>query len=185
MVAGHVRARKAWGKLPEEDRIAFQTTAGEVPGAGQIGDLRTTLDIGDARQSAKALSLMNRTTAGRAAQSVAKLEALAHFDRWKAGVIRRAVAAEHIHKLNREVNGFASGIHKLWRTEEQMFKELKGKSLDQQIQWINKHPKAQEHLAQYVDDVMGNWTALTRYEQNMAPFPVSYTHLTLPTNREV
>ena len=172
-----VRGLRAFRKLTPEEQWGFQAMAGESPGAGQLGLMRTTLDPGDYRNAANALSVMNRTPLGRAVKSTAKLEALGHVDRWKSSVIRRGVAGAHVLRLNREVNGFLGGVRNLWKAEDKLFRQLKGKTPEQQMAWVQKNPKAATEIAQYVDDVMGNWTALTRYEQNVAPLVIFYPFL--------
>lgn len=166
---------RAVAKLSPEEQWGFAAMAGETPGVRlDIGDMRTRLESGDVDNAANALSAMNRTPAFRALKKAGKLETLGDIDRWKGGLIRRGVAAAHI---DREINGFFAGIKNLARAEDNIFKQLRGKSLEEQLAYFAKNPRAAREVSSYLEDVMGNWNALTRYERLPAAVTAFYPFL--------
>lgn len=172
LAKGIREARRLEREGTDEEVAGFAAMAGETPGVAiSTGDLRTRLTDGDTADAAGALSLMNRTPAGRAAKSIAKLQPLGDVDRWKGGLIRRGVAAA---RINREINSYRASIGKLWRAEDHLFSKLKELPLQEQLTYFARNPKAARRIQGYVDDVMGNWTALTRYERLPAGLAIFY-----------
>jgi hypothetical protein len=166
------RAIAAERRLSPEERAGWAAIAGETPGvAVSPRDLQLSLRPETNAQMVNAFKAMERSVPGRLVKRTATLDWLGIIDRWKGAGIRRAVMGAH---LQREFSGFAAGVKGLWGEQERLAKQLAGKPLEEQMRYVVSHPKAAERMQSYLDDVMGNWTALTRYERVAAPLAIFY-----------
>jgi hypothetical protein len=168
------KAIKAYRALPDEKRWAFDSWAGvtardlEAP-----GHLAFDSVTGDPSSAGSAWSVMNRTFLGRAIKSIPKT--LQRIDQWKGGGIRVLTAAAKIDgDLAKRGGAFLRGIRGLSDEMQAATKQMKGKSLDEQIAWIGDHPEFERHYADYLDDVMGNWSALTKNERLASQIAIFY-----------
>jgi hypothetical protein len=168
------KAIAAYKALPEEKRWAFDSwagiTRGEPMGPGEVKlDKRT----GDPATAGDAWSVMNTTPLGRLIKSIP--HALGSLDQLKGGRIRAAVVvAKMDHDLNSRLPVFLRGVRGLYDEIGKTSAEMKGKPLSEQVAYFADHPKAAERYQSYLDDVMGNWHALTRNEQLASRLVIFY-----------
>src|SRR5690606_20992605 len=88
------------------------------------------------------------------------------FDRWRAGKYRSVLMAA---KADKELNGFLKGLSGANVIQRDIAKKLAGMPLHEQLSWLSRNRKQMDRLADYLDDVMGNWTAFTRFERRFGP----------------
>lgn len=156
-------------RLSDEDRTAIDAMVGESPGVTPHPQIQFKVDTN--RNASRFFRQMERNPVGKALLSAGKGEALGYLDRWKGGKFRKAVAAA---QADRQLNGFVNSLSELMKHQRSIAEAIKGKPLGEQIAYLAKHPKEAARLESYLDDVMGNWRALTRHEANVAPLIVFY-----------
>jgi len=161
----------AWRKMNDEQRTAVQVIAGETPGAAV-----TFKDISGLRNETNALTdtamtTLSQTPVGWAFRNLRPDELFSYVDRFKGGRIRRVVAMGALH---REMKGFLRGQQGFLKGMGDISKELRGKPLADQAGYMARHPEIAARMEKYLDDVMGNWTALTRRERYIAPMVIFY-----------
>lgn len=136
-------------------------------------DLKLDLKSGDMDAAAKAYSTLEATPYGRFIRGIPT--SIARIDQWKGGRIRALTALAKIDKdLNGRTNVFLRGVGGVNREMGAALKEMKGKSLKQQAEWVADHPKWARRYQSYLDDVMGNWSALTKNERVAAQAMIFY-----------
>ncbi|HEX7246426.1 MAG TPA: hypothetical protein VF245_12775 [Solirubrobacterales bacterium] len=163
------KAMRAYKAMPPHKRQAFDAwvgvTARELSRKEEMG-------FGTVEDAADAYSAFHSTPLGKLINSIHD------FDQWKGGRIRTLVAIAKADKeLNGHLNRFVRGLGKL---DEQMGKQLKamrGKPLEEQLAFIGDHPKLAHRYQTYLDDVMGNWTALTKNERVASQLMIFYPFL--------
>jgi hypothetical protein len=164
------RGLNAYRKLSDEEKRAFDANLGGTAGVGAVHDVAIQMgDLGGART--KVGQALERSRPGRVVRGVTTGKYFNNFDRRKGLAIRRAAGAGHV---VREYKSFRSGLRNLLREQEGLARRLKGKSLDDQLAYFANNPKAAAKLEGYVDDVMGNWTALTHKERVASAFVIFY-----------
>lgn len=156
-------------RLTRKDKSAIDAMAGESPGV--TPHPMTSFKPDTNKLASRFFRLSNRNPLGRALLSTATGSALGVFDRWKGGKYRKAVAAA---KADREMNNFVTSLSGLMRGQRSVVEAIKGKSLDAQMEYLAKHPAQMAKLEGYLNNVMGNWRALTRHEAKFAPFIAFY-----------
>lgn len=156
-------------RLGRKDRAAIDGIAGESAGVTPHPHVQFRPDTNV--MASRFLRLSKRNPVGRALLKGASGEALGIFDRWKGGKYRKAVAAA---KADRELNSFVKSLSGLMRGQRSIVEAIKGKPLKAQMEYIAKHPAEAAKLEGYLDNVMGNWRALTRHEAKFAPLVVFY-----------
>jgi hypothetical protein len=167
------RAVREMMKNKDEKLYNFIAAAGEAPamGTAQLG-AKANLASGDIGRAADALDTMNKAGLKRVLKI--PLTSLGTIDRWKASLIRRGVAADYVDK---RLNGFQAKVKSLVGVEEEVFRLLKDKPLDEQIRFFASNHKLRNEMAQYMEDVMGEWNALTSFEKVPAPVLMFYPFL--------
>lgn len=167
---------------PEEAAI-IEGVAGASP---QItaGTLKSPLDL--EREAtynpqpaafADGAKAMTRSKFGRAIRSTAKLELLGLFDVKRQNAYRSVLLAAEADKRFRN---FTSGMRGMFRSADKLSGKFRGKSREELWIWLTttKEGKVElNKLADYVDNVQGNWTAFTRYEKAFAPLVIFYPFL--------
>lgn len=111
---------------------------------------------------------------GRALFSTARMRPLVVFDQWRQGKYRKILAAAEV---DRRLNGFLTGLQQTLRTERRLSDELRHMDKDTQLRELATNPKYKadlDKIADYVDDIAGNWTAFTRFERVFGPAAVFY-----------
>lgn len=157
-------------RISAADADLFDGTAGQTAGTTVLPRQNQGVDT-------KGIELDTTnpvTSGGRVGQfflDVAKGNALGKFDRWKGGGIRKAVLAA---QLDREVNGFLGGLGRYLKLDDQMRTKLKGMSPAQQQTYLLRNPKTARAMESYLDDVMGNWRAITSLEAGPASVTAFY-----------
>jgi hypothetical protein len=159
-------------KLGKEDRAAIDAVVGESPGITPHPQTQFRVDTN--LMASRFLRLAEGNPVGRSLLAVGKGDVLGFLDRWKGGKYRKAVAAA---KADRQLNGFVTSLGELWRGQRTIIEAIKGKPLGEQMGYIAKHPAEAAKLEGYLDNVMGNWRALTRHEAKLAPLVVFYPFL--------
>lgn len=105
---------------------------------------------------------------------LAKGQGLNDFVLWTGGKYRRGVMNAEIAKRRR------SSIVSLTKASTRMKAiddRLKGMDPKEAQLFLARNPKEAARLAGYMEDTMGNWTALTKAEGNIAPFTAFYPYL--------
>ena len=110
----------------------------------------------------------------RELKEAAKGRSLNEFVLWFGGKYRRAVfSAEVYRRQQRGLTGLARATLKMRSIDQKM----RGMSTKQAQLYIARNPKEAARLADYMEDVMGNWTALSKTEGALAPFVAFYPYL--------
>lgn len=157
--------------LPDKDRAAVDALAGQTAGTNTIP--KPGVDL-KGNQLSQDVPLTPGSRSWNEVKSFAKGEALSRFDRLKGGGIRRAVLAA---KVDKEFNGFLKGLGGTLKLDDAMRRKLKGKSLAEQQAILARHPQTARQLESYLDDVMGNWRAITRLERTPASLVAFYPYV--------
>lgn len=168
------KALRAYKEMKPAKRQAFDSWVGVTNRTIQRAeDLKLDLKAGDMDAAANAYSTLEATPYGRFLRSIPT--AISHVDQWKGGRIRALTALAKIDRdLNGHVNKFVHGIGGLNRDMGAALEAMKGKSLTAQAEWVADHPKWAAHYQSYLDDVMGNWSALTKNERVAAQAMIFY-----------
>jgi hypothetical protein len=136
-------------------------------------DLKLDLKAGDMDAAARAYTTLEGTPYGRFLRGIPT--SIQRLDQWKGGRIRALATLAKIDKdLNSRTNSFVHGIGGLNREMGLALKEMKGKTLKEQAEWVAGHPKWSNRYQSYLDDVMGNWSALTKNERVAAQAMIFY-----------
>lgn len=125
----------------------------------------------------EAAKQLTRSKWGRAMRSTAKLEPFGLFDIKRQNVYRSVLLAA---EADKQFRGWTSGVRGMFRTSAKLSEKFRNKSRAELWDWLSstKEGKAElQKLADYVDNVQGNWTAFTRYERAFAPFAIFYPFL--------
>lgn len=168
------KAMRAYKQMDPAKRQAFDSWVGVTNRTIQRAeDLKLDLKAGDMDAAANAYSTLEATPYGRFIRSIPT--AISHVDQWKGGKIRALTALAKIDRdLNGHVNKFVHGIGGLDRDMRLALEQMKGKPLHEQANWVAEHPKWAAHYQSYLDDVMGNWSALTKNERVAAQAMIFY-----------
>lgn len=160
-------AAKAWAAVVGESPVRSASASELAPGYQS----RTHGMFSDAAKA------MERTLAGRVLLSTAQLRPLIMFDQWRQGKYRTILAAA---ELDKSLNGFTRGLQGMLSGQKLISDELKGKPLEEAIVELGRNPRYQAMLDEqykYGNDVMGNWTAFTRFERKFGPLAIFYGFL--------
>lgn len=159
----------------DEEAWAFAAVAGETPGVGNpLVGIRTNLREGDIEAADKALRFAKKNRVLESLDRVRTLDTFGDIDRWKASLIRRGVAANYIDK---RVNGFTAKLKGALGAQDEIYKALRGKPFDEQLRYFASNKKAVRELHSYMEDVMGEWYALTNLERGPAVLTMFYPYL--------
>jgi hypothetical protein len=163
-----LRNAKAFKALDRDQQISIEAVAGAGRGAVIVPKQGFTLSTFD-----KFFGAMDNSPWGRAMTRTASGEWLGMIDRLKGGEFRKRLALAHI---DRELNGMFHNMPELWGLSRGMTKTLRGMSREDQLKWLSSPEgrSALEQVGNYVDDMMGNWTAFTRNERLPAAFSFFY-----------
>lgn len=104
-------------------------------------------------------------------KSIAKGRALNELVLYTGGKYRRAVMNAEIYRQRR------NAILGLARASTAMREIDKRVGPGDVASYLAKNPKQAEQIASYMEDVMGNWTTLTRREGAVAPYIAFYPYL--------
>lgn len=156
-------------RLSKTDKAALDATVGESAGVTPHPQVQFRPDTN--LNASRFFRLSERNRIGRALLKGATGDALGALDRYKGGKYRKAVVAA---RADKELNGWVNSLSELMRGQRSIADAIKGKPLKDQMEYIARHPKEAARLEHYLDDVMGNWRALTRHEAKFAPLIVFY-----------
>lgn len=164
------KAIKAYNAMAPEKRQAFDSWVGVTSRAlDKPEDLSLGLKAGDAAAGADAFAVFNRTPLGRFIKSIP--QSIRDLDQWKGGRIRVLTTSA---KIDGELNGFLSGIRGLYGEIGKHAAAVRGKGLKAQMEYIAEHPELSKRYQSYLDDVMGNWSALTHNERIASQLVIFY-----------
>jgi hypothetical protein len=171
------RAVRAYKEMAPEKRQALDSWVGVTTRTiERPEDLKLDLKAGDMESAAHAYSTLERTPYGRFLRGIPT--SIQRVDAWKGGRIRVLTALAKVDKdLNGRANAFLRGVGGLNREMGGALKEMRGKSLKEQAEWVADHPKWSRRYQGYLDDVMGNWSALTKNERVAAQALIFYPFL--------
>jgi len=155
------KALKAYHDMDKRERLAFESWTGVTTRTIDSADeLKLNLETGDIEAMGEAHKVMT---------------SLMRFDKWKGGRIRTLTAAAKIDKdLNGRAARFERGIFGMNKEMGAALKAMEGKPLHEQLNWVAEHPKLAQKYQGYLDDVMGNWSALTKNERVAAQVMIFY-----------
>jgi hypothetical protein len=162
------KAQREMAKADTNTRASVDSLTGQTAGIQTIPKSGWDYRAG---KSDKGIDLTPGSRSRAEAARWAKGNGLSDFDRLKGGGIRKAVLAA---KVDKEINGMLRGFGGVIKIEDSLRKSLKGKPLAEQVGILSKHPKAARQLEGYLDDVMGNWRAVTHLEKKMGAPAVAF-----------
>lgn len=173
----------AYRQSHPEEAAMLEGAAGASPEI-TAGSLKSPLDLEQEgvfnpqpAMFADGAKAMTRGPIGRAIRSTAKLEPLGLFDVKRQNAYRSVLLAA---EADKQFRGFTSGIHNYFRRTAKISEKFQGKSREELWTWLSTTKEGKVHLgklADYVDNVQGNWTAFTRYERAFAPLTIFYPFL--------
>lgn len=168
------KAVREYKAMEPSKRQAFDSWVGVTTRTiERAEDLKLDLKAGDMDAAANAYKTLEGTPYGRFIRGIPT--AIARIDQWKGGRIRSLATLAKIDKeLNGRANLFIRGVGGLHREMGAALKEMKGKSLKEQTEWVAEHPKWAHRYQSYLDDVLGNWSALTKNERVAAQAMIFY-----------
>jgi len=171
------KAIAAYKEMSPEKRQAFDSWVGVTTRTiEKAEDLKLDLKAGDMDAAANAYKTLEGTPYGRFLRGIPT--SIQRLDAWKGGRIRALTALAKIDKdLNSRANVFLRGVGGMHREMGKALGEMKGKSLREQAEWVAEHPKWARRYQSYLDDVMGNWSALTKNERVAAQAMIFYPFL--------
>lgn len=169
------KAAREARKLSHDERVGFMAAAGEAPGIDQpLTGIRSGFAEGFIQNADNSLGIFKAYGLLEGAKRLMTLKTLGDIDRWKTSVIRRGVAAEYV---NKRLNSFGANIKATFDLQDAIYKELKDKSLEEQLRYFATNPKANVQLANYMRDLMGDWYYLTSLERAPAAIAMFYPYI--------
>ncbi|HEX6457104.1 MAG TPA: hypothetical protein VF009_11375, partial [Solirubrobacterales bacterium] len=167
------KAIRAYHAMSPEKRQAFDSWVGVTSRAlDNPDDLSLGLKAGDAAAGPDAFAVLNRTPLGRFIKSIP--QSIRNLDQWKGGRLRVLTTSA---KIDSELNGFLSGVRGLYGEIGKHAAAVRGKGLKAQMEYIAEHPELAKRYQTYLDDVMGNWSALTQHERIASQLVIFYPFL--------
>lgn len=168
------KAVAAYKEMDPQRRQEFDSWVGVTRRTIESADeLKLDLKAGDMDSARGALGTLDGTPYGRFIKGIPT--SIRRVDQWKGGRIRALATLAKIDKdLNSRTNHFIRGIGGLNREMRRALDEMKGKSLKEQAEWVANHPKWSRRYQDYLDDVLGNWSALTKNERVAAQVMIFY-----------
>lgn len=165
------RALREGKELPNKDRAAVESLAGTTAGIDSIP--KPGVDM-RGRDLSDNIPVTPGSRGWKEVKSYGKGEGLGRLDRLKGGAIRKAVLAARVDK---EFNGFMQGLGGTLKLDDAIRPQLKGKSLAEQQAFLAKHPQTARQLETYLDEVLGNWRAITHLERGPASLVAFYPYV--------
>lgn len=168
------KLRDEYKQMAPEKRLAFESWVGVTTRElAKPDDMKLTRGTGDAEAFANAYSVWERTTAGRAIKAIPT--SIRDFDRWKGGKIRELVTLAKIHgDYKPSLVPFLRGMRGMDDVMKRASRDLEGLPLAKQLDYIAEHPSLSRAYQSYLDDVMGNWSALTKNERIASQLVIFY-----------
>jgi len=168
------KAVRAYKEMDPVKRQDFDSWVGVTNRAiERAEDLKLDLKAGDMEAAHNAYKTLEATPMGRFLRGIPT--AIQRVDQWKGGRIRALATLAKIDRdLNGRANQFVHGIGGLHREMGKALEDMKGKSLREQAEWVAAHPKWARRYQGYLDDVLGNWSALTKNERVAAQAMIFY-----------
>ncbi len=165
---GPVQLLKGNRRFKELDTVTqrkVNSLVGQTAGTNQI--FRSLTDV---RAPGSKGKLMD-TPARRVIQGLATGRYANAIDRTKGLAIRRAVLLGH---MEREFNGFTGAMNKVLHEQTKVDKMMRDRTPIQRIEYMTKHPEVAKRMEGYLDDVMGNWGAMTTNERALSGVVIFY-----------
>jgi hypothetical protein len=176
--------RKEYDELSPEDRAAVDALAGQsagvtpvpVPGFESKGtslpnSSRTKKDRLKQPLAENSNPLTRGDQTAEFLRSVVRGDALGKFDRLKGGGIRKLVVAAQVDK---EFNGFMKGLGGVLKLDDELQRKMGAMTLAEKQAAIARNPDLARQMESYLDDVMGNWRAISRLEKGPASLTAFY-----------
>lgn len=168
-----IRGRNAAVKAAQKDPTGYEGFAGAAGESVMSFDTpnvhRINLDAGTMGRYSNAYRAIGSTVVGRAMLEGARGKLMGMFDKWKGGKFRVWVQAADV---DRGLNSFLGSLQNATRIQKRVADELKGKPLDEQIAWLGRNRRHLEEHSQYIQDLMGDYTAFTRFERAFGPLAI-------------
>lgn len=171
-----LKGRKRYAALSDADKRRLDAAIGATAGTGSIDDALADIK---GRQGKGAVTVaarnarqgLSKNPVGRVVEGIITGRYANEIDRAKGLEIRRWVAAAH---LEREYNGLTGALRNLTRRQTELDQTMRKLDPQQRLEYVAQHPRAAAEVERYVDDVMGNWSALTSNERAAAAAVVFY-----------
>lgn len=173
---GLARDIAAYRKAKPEESAYIQATAGASPHSAAAA--HTPLDQQETYTPAlweKGAKALTRGKTARAALSMGTFRALGELDRSRQNAYRTVLFAAEADKRFRS---FHRSLTELFDTQARLAPHFKTRQ--ELWDWFATDPKGKaeaQKIADYVDNIQGNWTAFTHYERAFAPFTIFYPFL--------
>lgn len=161
-------------RMSPERRREFRAVSGSMPGMGASPTRWLTVDKETHGRIAEAFKKAERSAPIKRLLQAVRLDWLKAIDRAKGGEIRVATAAVKAHK---DAMGFGKRLERLFKGERAMSEKLSKMSLEERMEWSMRSTPAKRKLENYLDDVLGNWRALSRKERVSSPALIFYPFL--------
>jgi len=190
-----LQAERAYQKMDPEQRAVIDAVSGSAGGTLRtMGNIRTNSLLDSHVNPLYGTKLYNKFKRGRGAnaQDIQDFNLGFHERGWSAmkelakgrglneivlatgGVYRRGVMNAEIYRRRR---GAILGLAKASTAMREIDRRMKGMDAGDAALYLARNPKQAERLASYMEDVMGNWTSLTKREGALAPFTAFYPYL--------
>jgi muconolactone delta-isomerase len=161
-------------QMDPEARRSFRAQAGAMPGMGATPREWFAADGRTHKGLASNFRKMERVLPLKRLLQAVRLDWLKAIDRAKGGEIRVAVAVTKAHK---DAMGFGKQVERVVKGERAMSEKLAKMTPGQRLEWSVRSTPAKRKLEGYLDDMLGNWRALSRKERVASPLLIFYPFL--------
>lgn len=155
-------------------RRAYRAEAGFLPGMGLGPREFATIAGKTHRGLASNFRKLERVLPLKRLIQAVRLDWIKATDRAKGGELRVMVKATKDHK---DAMGFGKRLERLVTDQRKLSEKLAAMSPSKRLEWMTKDTAAKRRNLDYLDDVMGNWTAFSRREKVFAPMAIFYNFL--------
>gem|GEM_PF-6643738 len=163
------RATRTQRQLSPKAKETLGAAAGQVPGSAATPKTRLTIRPEEVGRVSRGWARLHTTPAGRFLARA--IDAPSAFNKWSEGQVRQAALLANVDK---QLNGWVAGMRSLARNHRDFYEQAKGLSRAEQAELLARNPKVLRDLTRDTLDVTGNFSALTRFEQVVAPALIFY-----------
>ena len=168
---GYVKGQR--GMSPAKRR-EFRAGAGSIPGMGAGPRAYATVTGRTHRGLADNFKKLERVLPLKRLIQAARLDWIKATDRIKGGEFRIMVAATKAHKY---AVGLGVKLERLVKAQHKASERFAKMTPGEIIEWSIRDTPAKRRIFDYVDDVMGNWTAFSRREKVFAEAAIFYNFM--------
>lgn len=161
-------------KLNPTEAKAFAAVAGEAPTSLHTPDaFRPELDSNPHGIFSDGARALTKSRLGQGTFSLIRLRPFGVFDNWRQGKYRELLLAA---EADKQLNGWWAGLKGALHIQKRISDELRHLPKHEQLAALTKpkYRKQLDEMANYVENILGNWQSFTRFERSFAPFLVFY-----------